>query len=261
MEKAVTNSFIKPEEMPEIIYNFISMKLSVFKNLAGPHKNSVDTMYNVFMQFLKITDQDLENMILLDILCMISMLRHDNPHAPVYTYEMSDRTTGIGANICTYFCNIFTNTLLYHHSCRVPQALPIRLFLGLPVSSLSSFVLTMLHGHKEDKQYIALSRQLNDIVLRHSEENEEKVSASDREPTIYELLSLLAAKKNFPWEPCNEQLQTYQCKIMNVYSDIYTLMITPFEKAYSPYFRKRPLMLHAHVALYGQYGNCFTLAL
>lgn len=246
MKNAKRPSFIKPEETISVIDNFINLKISELKDLSGPYESTFQDMRGIIRacSYDDLTEEETDNLTLLDIFCLMSKLKNDDPHAPTYAYELVDDTEGDGTDLYMYFCSVLLSILSCHRSnTPTQQSLPVRLFLEISVADLENYILTKSASDpgRNEEDISQIIRRIDSLAQSHNANihcNAGKEVTDDYKAYRFsEVLFTLNREKNRPWCSYQEDdIVSFQHHILNTYSDIYTLLVEPFKSAFPSYF-------------------------
>lgn len=219
---------IRPEETGAVIDSFLSMRVSVFRNFPEPsgsdHPFHFSDLCNTIRKYAQLKEEELDKLTILDFL----RLADKTFTAGYYDYRNianPDLSDLVHIDRFRVFCRTFMEALLYQRHNKAPQALPVRLFLELPVWSLDSYALEVPEWNEQN--YPVLMHSINSVARRFGEVNDLTVL---REQTVFKLLNNLNIELHMPWLPHVESIETYQNNILSSYSGIYTLLIQPFKE-------------------------------
>lgn len=219
---------VKSEDMQSVINNFTNMKIAVFRKLPEPSGRFGD-LCNMIQRYSPFSTEELDELTILDFLALA-----DNAFSAGYCDDANTESVDLThTDRCQLFCRSFTEMLLYQHHSKTPQALPVRLFLELPVWSLERYVSEA--STQDEHGCSLLMHSIKSIVRRLNE----IYPAAHREQTIFKLLDNLDKQLHTHWLPALESISHYRDNIFRTYSDMYTLLIQPFKVAFPAYFKTR----------------------
>lgn len=220
---------VRPEDMQSVIDNFINMKIAVFRKLPEPSSFYFSDLCNMIQRYSPLSAEELDELTILDFLCLA-----DKAFSAGCCNDVNPETGDLTrTDRCQLFCRTFMEMLLRQSHNKAPQALPVRLFLKLPVWSLGSYVLEA--PAQDERGYPVLIHSIKSIVRRLNE----IYPAAHSEQTIFKLLDNLNNQLHMHWLPALQSISHYHDYIFRTYSDIYTLLIQPFKVAFPAYFKIR----------------------